>query len=43
MLFAVLTGLRVIRIKVKYHRLIAVAGIVSATIHAILVIYFNFF
>ncbi len=42
-LFSVLTGLRVIKVKVKFHKLIALVGIIGATIHAALVIYFNYF
>ncbi len=40
---AVLTGIRLIKLKVKYHKLIAVIGIIGATIHAALVIYYNYF
>ena len=43
MLFVVLTGLRVIKLKVKWHKTIALIGISLATIHAAIVIYFNFF
>lgn len=42
-LLAVLTGARVIKLKVKQHRLIGLIGIVGATLHAALVIYYNYF
>lgn len=40
---AVLTGLRIIKVKVKVHKTIALIGILGATLHAGLVIYFNYF
>ena len=40
---AVLTGLRIIKVKVNVHKMIALLGIAGATLHAILVIYFNYF
>ncbi len=43
MLLAVLTGARVIRLKVQQHRLIGLIGLTVATMHAALVIYFNYF
>ena len=43
MLFVVLTGLRVIKLKVKWHKTIALIGMSLATIHAAIVIYLNFF
>ncbi len=43
MLLAVLTGLLIIKVKVELHKLIALIGIIGATIHAALVIYFNYF
>lgn len=43
MLLAVLTGIRLIKLKVKHHRLIALIGIIAASIHATLVIYYNYF
>jgi hypothetical protein len=41
--FAVLTGLRIIKVKVKVHKVIALIGITGATLHAGFVIYFNYF
>lgn len=43
MLFASLTGARVIKLKVKQHRIIGLVGLMGATAHAALVIYFNYF
>ncbi|MGB9721776.1 MAG: hypothetical protein ACPL28_09900 [bacterium] len=42
-LFAVLTGLRVIKLDIRWHRLIALFGIITATIHLAIVIYLNYF
>jgi hypothetical protein len=38
-LFAVLTGLRIIKVQVKWHKRIALTAIVLATIHALIVLY----
>jgi hypothetical protein len=43
MLLAVLMGARVIRLKVKYHKLIALIAVIGASIHLGLVIYYNYF
>jgi hypothetical protein len=43
MLFAVLTGIRLIRVSVKVHKTIALIGIISATVHFAIVIYLNYF
>jgi len=43
MLLAVLTGIRIIKVKVKVHKAIAIIGIIGATIHVALVIYLNYF
>ncbi|MBE0432084.1 hypothetical protein IBX73_01310 [candidate division WOR-3 bacterium] len=43
MLFAALTGARVITLRVKQHKLIGLAGLIGATAHAALVVYFNYF
>lgn len=40
---AVLSGLRVIKVKVKVHKIIAFLGLIGATIHAAIVIYYNYF
>ncbi len=42
-LLAFLTGLRLIRVTVKYHKMIAVAAMIAATLHAGFFIYVNFF
>lgn len=42
MLLAVLTGARVIRLKAKYHKLIAMIAVILASIHLGLVIYYNY-
>ncbi|MDH4210777.1 MAG: hypothetical protein OEV79_04950 [candidate division WOR-3 bacterium] len=39
-LLAVLTGTRVIKLKVKYHKLIALLAIIGASIHLGLVIFY---
>jgi uncharacterized membrane protein len=38
-LIALLTGLRVIKVPVKWHRLIAIVALAAATVHAVIVIY----
>ena len=43
MLLAVLTGARVIKVALKTHRLLALIGIIGASVHAALVIYLNYF
>lgn len=43
MIFAVLTGLRWIKVKVKIHRLLALLGFLSAIIHAVIGGYITFF
>ncbi len=40
MLLAVLTGTRVIKLKVKYHKLIALVAMIGASIHLGLVIFY---
>ncbi len=40
--FAVLTGLRVIKVKVKWHRLIAIIAIILASMHLALGIYLGY-
>ncbi len=42
-LLAVLTGTRIIKVKVKRHKLLALIGIVSASVHLLIVIYLNYF
>ncbi len=42
MLLAVLTGTRVIKLKVKYHKLIALIAMIAASIHLGLVIFYNY-
>jgi|UniRef100_A0A7C6AGH4 hypothetical protein len=42
-LLAVLTGLRIIRVNIKWHRLIAFIGIIGATIHGLIVLYLTYF
>ena len=42
-LLTVLTRLRVIKVPVKKHKLIGLSGIVGATIHALIVTYYNYF
>lgn len=42
-LLAVLTGLRIIKVNLKWHRLIALIGIIIATLHAALVLYLTYF
>lgn len=42
MLLAVLTGIRIIKVKVKRHKLLALIAIVSASIHLLIVIYLNY-
>ncbi len=43
MLLAVLTGARVIKLKVKHHKLIALIALIGASFHLGLVIYYNYF
>ncbi len=42
MLLAVLTGTRVIKLKVKYHKLVALITMIAASIHLGLVIFYNY-
>jgi len=42
-LLAVLTGLRIIKVNIKWHRLIALLGIIGATIHGLIVLYVTYF
>ena len=42
MLLAVLTGTRIIKLKVKHHKMLALIGIVGATVHLFIVIYLNY-
>ena len=42
MLLAVLTGTRVIKLRVKYHKLIALIAMIGASIHLGLVIYYSY-
>ena len=42
MLLAVLTGTRVIKLKVKYHKLIALIAMIGASIHLGLVIFYSY-
>ncbi|UCG31098.1 MAG: hypothetical protein JSV53_04270 [candidate division WOR-3 bacterium] len=42
MLLAVLTGTRVIKLKVKYHKLVALIAMIAASIHLGLVIFYNY-
>ena len=41
-LLAVLTGTRVIKLKLKYHKLFAMIGILGASIHLLIVMYLNY-
>lgn len=43
MLLAVLTGTRIIKVKIKHHKLLALIGIIGASIHLVIVIYLNYF
>jgi len=42
MLLAVLVGSRVIKLKLKHHKLFALFGILGASIHLLIVIYLNY-
>ncbi|MEO0185795.1 MAG: hypothetical protein ABIL20_08375 [candidate division WOR-3 bacterium] len=42
-LLAVLTGLRLIKVPLKIHRLLALIAVIFATIHALIVIYLTYF
>ncbi len=42
-LLAVLTGLRIIKVNIKWHRLIALLGIIGATIHGLVVLYLTYY
>jgi uncharacterized membrane protein YozB (DUF420 family) len=42
-LLAVLTGLRIIKLNIKWHRLIALLGIIGTTIHGLIVLYLTYF
>ena len=39
--FSFLTGMRFLKVKFKVHRVFGIIGFASATIHALLMIYFN--
>lgn len=41
--FSVLTGLRVIKVKYIYHKWIGLTGLSVASVHAFAMIYFNVF
>ncbi len=43
MLLAILTGTRVIKLKVKHHMLIALVAILAASLHFTIIIYYNYF
>lgn len=43
MLLAILTGTRVIKLKVKHHKLIALVAILAASLHFTIIIYYNYF
>jgi hypothetical protein len=43
MLLAVLTGTRVIKVKVKHHKLFAMISIAGASIHLVIVLYLYYF
>jgi len=43
MLLAILTGTRVIKLKVKHHKLIALVAIMAASLHFATTIYYNYF
>ena len=43
MLLAVLTGVRIIKVKLQHHRLLALIAIIGASVHGALVIYLNYF
>ena len=42
MLLAVLTGTRVIKLRVKYHKLIALVAMIGASLHLGLVIFYSY-
>ena len=41
-LFSFLSGMRFIKAKFKSHRIVGIIGFTAATVHALLMIYFNF-
>lgn len=43
MLLAILTGTRIIKLKVKHHKLIALIAIIVASLHFAIIIYYNYF
>ena len=43
MLLAILTGTRVIKLKVKHHKLIALIAMIVASLHFAIIIYYNYF
>ena len=42
MLVVVLTGMRVIKVKVKVHKILALVAIIAATLHVFIIIYLNY-
>jgi hypothetical protein len=42
MLLTILTGTRIIKLKLKHHKLFALISIVGASIHLVIVIYLNY-
>lgn len=42
-LLAVLTGTRVIKVKLKYHKLFALIGTAGAAVHLMIAIYLSYF
>lgn len=43
LLFTIITGARVIKVKLMVHRLFGIIALISATIHGVLGIYLNYF
>ena len=41
-LFSFLTGMKFIKVKFKVHKTIGIVGFTAGTIHALLMLYFNF-
>ncbi|MEO0092423.1 MAG: hypothetical protein ABIK61_06920 [candidate division WOR-3 bacterium] len=42
LLFAILTGRRIIKLSLQWHKRIAIAAIIMASIHAVIVIYLSY-
>lgn len=42
LLMTILTGIRVIKMKVKYHKLFGFLALIAATAHASIIIYLNY-